>query len=344
MLNLWLLQPKNGLRVMYELAYPWMFALLPLPIFMWWLYPAYKQKKDALYYPKFDELTEATKLKPQKSATVLKRKWFQYLVNFICWCLVVTALSNPQYIGEPAKKVKEARNLLIAADISMSMETRDWVDENGNRMSRWQAVQGVLHDFIEKREGDRIGLMLFGSDVFAMPFTPDLEIINHTINEAGIGMAGHKTTIGNAIALSTQVFDADSIDQKVMILLTDGQDSGSEIVPITASQMAADDSIKIYTVGIGTKKSAAYELDDKTLKMIAKNTGGDYFFAGNLEELNKIYDKLNELEPIEFEDESYRPTRLLFYYPILGCLALVFFTQFTTIIVQLIISLNRRAS
>ncbi|OHX67075.1 VWA domain-containing protein [Flammeovirga pacifica] len=329
---------------MYEIAYPWMFALLPLPLLMWWLYPAYKQKKEALYYPKFEELTEATRLKPQKSATILKRRWFQYLTNFIGWCLIVIALSNPQYIGEPAKKVKEARNLLIAADISMSMETRDWINPEGERMSRWEAVQGVLHDFIQKREGDRIGLMLFGSDVFAMPFTPDLEIINHTINETGIGMAGHKTTIGNAIALSTQVFDADSIDQKVMILLTDGQDSGSEIVPITASQMAADDSIKIYTVGIGTKKSAAYELDDNTLKMIAKNTGGDYFFAGNIEELNKIYDQLNELEPIEFEDESYRPTRLLFYYPILACLALILTTQFISIIVNLIVSLKRRES
>lgn len=329
---------------MYEIAYPWMFALLPLPLLIWWLVPAFKQKKDALYYPKFDELTEATGLKPKKSATILKRKWFQYLINFLVWGCAVTALSNPQYIGKPAKKVKNARNMLIAADISMSMNTTDWFDDAGNRITRWKAVQNVLNDFIDKREGDRIGLMMFGSDVFALPFTPDLNIIKKTVDETGIGMAGHKTAVGNAIALSTQVFEADSIDQRVMILLTDGQDSGSEIVPITASQMAADDSIKIYTIGIGTKQSTAYELDDKTLKMIAKNTGGEYFNAGNVEELNKIYDRLNEMEPIQFEDEGYRPTRLLFYYPLAVGFILAMSLQFITILVQFIASFNRRKS
>ncbi|WP_281615465.1 VWA domain-containing protein [Flammeovirga sp. SubArs3] len=329
---------------MYELAYPWMFALLPLPILIWWLMPAYRQKKDALYYPKFEELTETTGLKAQKSATVLKRKWFQYTINFLAWACIVTALTNPQYIGKPAKKVKNARNMLIAADISMSMNTTDWFDANNNRITRWKAVQNVLNEFIDKREGDRIGLMMFGSDVFALPFTPDLDIIKHTVDETGIGMAGHKTAIGNAIALSTQVFEADSIDQRVMILLTDGQDSGSEIVPITASNMAAEDSIKIYTIGIGTKDNAAYELDDKTLRMIAKNTGGEYFNAGNIDELNTIYDKLNEMEPIQFEDESYRPTRLLFYYPLALGFILTVGMQFISIMVQFILSLKRKES
>ncbi|MBB6461466.1 VWA domain-containing protein [Flammeovirga kamogawensis] len=329
---------------MYEIAYPWMFFLLPLPLLVWWLIPAFKQKKDALYYPKFDELTQATGLKPQKSATILKRRWFQYVINFIIWVCIVAAMSNPQYIGKPAKKVKNARNMLVAADISMSMNTKDWHDKDGNRISRWKAVQNVLNEFIEKREGDRIGLMLFGSDVFALPFTPDLDIIKHTIDETGIGMAGHKTAIGNAIALSTQVFEADSIKQKVMILLTDGQDSGSEIVPITASNMAADDSIKIYTIGIGTKESSQYELDDKTLTKIAKNTGGEYFNAGNLEELNTIYDKLNEMEPIQFEDEGYRPTRLLFYIPLEVGLGIALVFQFLSIAVNFIGSLKRKKS
>ena len=214
-----------------------------------------------------------------------------------------------------------------AAPRGLSMETRDWISNEGRRTTRWGAVKEVMEEFVERRKGDRMGLVLFASQAYLQtPFTDDLEVVSELLQESEVGMAGAKTAIGNAIGKAVELFQTDSIEKKVMVLVTDGEDSGSELKPIQAARLAAVDSITIYTIGIGTTGPQTYELDEKTLTAIADATGGQYFRASNRDRLEEIYEELDKLEPIEYENEDYIPRRLLFYYP-LGlafCLILIY--------------------
>ena len=247
-----------------------------------------------------------------------RRRWYQLLLTAMVWSCLIFALASPQLVGEPQKQIKTARSMLLNVDLSLSMDSRDWVAATGERVTRWEAVKGVMADFIERREGDRMGLVLFATQAYLQaPFTGDLEVISALLDESEIGMAGARTVIGNAIGKGIELFQSDSIDQRVMILVTDGADSGSELPPLQAARLAALDSITIYTIGIGSLTSGAYELDENTLTAIAEATGGQYFRASDREGLEEIYALLDQLEPIEYEDEDYVPKRMLFYYPLM---------------------------
>ena len=305
-----------------EFGFPQAFWLAPLPLLIL-LLPPLKFRTEALYAPYFRDVLAIKKVKPSKGVRISRRNLMQIILMIIVWGLLITAFASPQLVGEPEKKVKTARNFLIAADISLSMDTRDWISASGKRTTRWDAVKEVMDEFVEKREGDRIGLVFFATQAYLQaPFTTDLETIRGLLDDSEVGMAGAKTAIGNAIGKGVELFQADSIEKRVLLLLTDGQDSGSELKPVQAARLAAADSITIYTLGIGSTSAGVYELDERTLTEIADAANGKYFRAQDREQLLQVYDELEKLEPIEFEDESYIPKRLLFYYPLLVALGI----------------------
>ncbi|SFU02257.1 Ca-activated chloride channel family protein [Algoriphagus locisalis] len=320
----------------FEIAYLWVFLLLPLPFVVYWILPSLRIRSASLRLPTYEKALGYTGEKPRKSAFVRRRGAFTWIVLMLVWVLVLGALSSPQLVGEPEMKVKTSRNFLIAADISFSMAERDW-GIDGEKVRRWDAVKALMHDFIQKREGDRMGLIFFGSSAYIQaPFTPDLQTVNQLLEEADVGMAGQMTHIGKAITKGVELFDKDTIETKVMLLLTDGVDAGTEILPLDAADLAKNDSILIYTIGIGDPSGVGVDLDEQTLQEIAEMTGGQYFQAKDEQRLQEIYAEVDKLEPIEYEEEENRPTTLLYYYPLGAALGLLLLLMFFQSLFQLI--------
>jgi len=308
---------------MFDFAYPWVFALIPLPLLVVFLIPPARQRENALAVPFFRKVTEISGRKPAKGAVIKKRNVWQYIFMSMIWLLMVVALASPQITRPPQKKLKTARSVMLAVDISASMSTRDW----DGRISRWEAVKQVIREFITGREGDRMGLILFGSQAYLqVPLSTDLSVISSMLDEVEVGMAGTRTSLGNAIGKSITLFDADTVQKKVLILITDGVDSGEGIHPLQAARTAALDSITIYTMGIGNPQAGLFDVDETTLEQIAAETGGKYFLAINRKELEDAYQTVASLEPIEYEDET-RPVKMLYFKPLSAAFLLAVFSQ-----------------
>lgn len=325
---------------MFEIGYPSAFWLLPLPIVVFWVLPALRIRRSALFFPNIVRASEITQTKLKRSAWISRRNIFQWILLWLVWACVVSALSSPQVVGKPEMKVKTARSFVVAADISFSMATKDWVMD-GKRMSRWEAIKDLLGDFIETRNGDRLGLIFFGTHAYLQaPLTSDLEVVKGLLEETDVGMAGQMTAIGKAIGFGVQLFEKDTLEQKVMLLLTDGVDAGKGVAPLDAANLAMADSIKIYTLGIGDPTAPGADLDEGTLKKIAEVTNGQYFRAIDANELEDAYETLDKLEPKEFEEESYKPITRLFYYPLLAAIGLAFLLLLSRVFVQWIRNTN----
>lgn len=307
----------------FEIANLWVLWLLPLPLLVYFLLPPLRFKSTSLLFPNFSKALEYTGQKARGSALVKKRGFFIWIALILIWISLIATISSPQLTGKPEMKVKTSRNFLILADISFSMANTDW-KINNEKVRRWDAVKSVMHDFISKRKGDRMGLVFFASAAYIQaPFTPDLVTVEKLMEETDVGMAGQMTNIGKGIAKGVDMFEQDSIKTKVMLLLTDGVDAGTDILPLDAAEMAKRDSIIIYTIGIGDPTIPGSDLDETTLEQIAEITGGQYFRAIDTEKLNEIYAQLDKLEPIEWEEENYKPKTLLYHYPLGVALALV---------------------
>ncbi len=320
----------------FEIAYPWVFLLIPLPLLIFWLIPPLRIKSASLLLPTYENAIAFTGQKPRRSAMIKPRSWFKWLVLMLAWILLLIALSSPQLVGEPEMKIKTSRNFLIVSDISFSMAEKDWIID-GQKATRWEAVKDVMHEFIQKREGDRMGLIFFGSSAYIQaPFTPDLGTVDQMLEEADVGMAGQMTRIGKAITKGVEMFDNDTIKTKVMLLLTDGVDDGTDILPLDAADLAANDSVLIYTLGIGDPANESSDLDEKTLMEIAAMTGGQYFRAKDTERLHEIYAELDRLEPIEYEEKENRPVTLLYYYPLAGAIGILLLTSIFLSLINLI--------
>lgn len=306
-----------------EFAYPWVIWLLPLPFLIYWLLPGIRMRSASLILPLFDNAVKYTGQKPRTAALIRKRNFLSWVVLFLSWAGVLLALSSPRLVGEPEYEVKTVRDFLITADISFSMAQQDWTID-GQKARRWDAVKQVMKEFIKKRDGDRMGLIFFGSSAYIQaPFTPDLETVGELLEEADVGMAGQMTHIGKAVTKGIELFDRDTIETKVMLLLTDGVDAGTDILPLDAADLAKKDSVIIYTIGIGDPDGKSGDLDEQTLTEIAEMTGGQYFLAKDEQRLNQIYDELDKLEPIEYEEKQNRPVTLLYYYPLAAVLVLL---------------------
>ena len=300
----------------FHFAYPYLAFLALLPFLVYWLLPAIKNQNSALIFPYFERAVVVSKQIPKKAAFVKKRSFLASFMMFIMWLLLVAAMASPELVGKPEKTIKTSRNFLITADLSFSMANKDWVI-NGKKVTRWEAVKDLMQDFIIRRKSDRMGLVFFASNAYIQaPFTADLSTVQSMLDEADVGMAGQMTNLGKAIVKGMDLFERDTIKTKIILLLTDGVDSGMDILPLDAANMAKSDSVKIYTIGIGDPGRNSSDLDESTLTEIAELTGGKYFRAKDVEALESIYAELDKLEPIEFEEETYTPKTLLFFYPL----------------------------
>ncbi len=299
----------------FELAYPWIFYLTPLPLIIYGLLSPLRKREKALKTPHY--FRELETQKAQKAAWISPRKIWAWLSLSVAWLGILATLSSPQLTNPPQKIIKVSRNFMIAADISFSMDRRDWVVDE-ERMTRWEAVKMVMKEFVARRPSDRIGLIFFGTNAYLQsPFTNDLELIQWQLDQTQVGMAGQMTGIGNALGLAMDVFSRDTIPEKVMILLTDGVDDGTGVNPLDAAMIAAEDSIKLYTLGIGDPSETGADLDEATLIKMAELTGGQYFRAMDEAQLEAVYNTLDHLEPVEYEEDTYRPVQLLYAYPLI---------------------------
>jgi len=297
---------------------PWLFALLPLPALVWWLVPPHREQVEAVRAPFFGRLARLSGQDPSRGAVVLARPRFGWAVLLLAWLGLVAALARPVWRGDPQTISKSARDLLLAVDLSGSMEIEDFVDPSGEERSRLTAVREVLDGFIARRDGDRLGLVVFGAAPFVqVPFTQDTEVTRQLLDELAVGMAGDQTVIGDAIGLAVRIFSSSEASNRVLILLTDGNDTGSLVPPLQAAEIAANEGMTIHVIGVGDPAATGKDrLNEEVLADIAERTGGRYFFAGDESELEGIYAELDRLEPIEFESKTFVPKRPLYPLPL----------------------------
>ncbi len=311
-----------------EFAFQWAFLLLPLPLLVWALLPPAPISQSAsLRVPFFEQLSAAN------TQNKTKRSLLRLLVASLIWLLLIVAAARPQFIGDSISQPIAGRSLMMAVDISGSMQARD-MQISGRSVSRLTAVKAVAGDFISKREGDRIGLILFGSNAYLQaPLTFDRKTVNILLNEAELGLAGRATAIGDAIGLAVKRLRKEPEKNRVLILLTDGANTAGNVEPLKAADLAAQEKVKIYTIGVGAKERIVQtpfgpqrvgksDLDEPTLQAIADKTKGRYFRANNVEGLLKIYKILDKIEPVSKDELSYRPVKELYYYPLTLALAL----------------------
>lgn len=316
---------------MMHLEWPWMILALPLPILIRYLMPTVNiQQSAAIRVPFFDNLNQYGNNKHDHD----NKAWLITLAG-LAWVLLIIASTRPQWINERINIPINGRDLMLAIDLSGSMRTVDFKLQSST-INRLQAVKHVAGEFIQQRKGDRLGLILFGKKPYLQtPLTFDITTVNTQLQESIIGIAGRSTAIGDAIILAIQHLREKQQDSRVLILLTDGENTSGIVPPLRAAQLAASQKIKIYTIGIGadlivspnvfparTKKNVA--IDEKTLTTIANTTGGQYFRAHDSEKLKTIYQLIDQLEPIELEQQSVRPITALFYWP-LACALIISF-------------------
>ncbi len=309
---------------MINFAWPWAFILLPLPYLVYrFAPPALAAEEAALWVPQLSRFGLAR----HEQSQAVRSKIYKLLV-LLCWLLLVIACARPQWLGDPVDFPVSGRDLMLAVDLSGSMETADF-ELGGKAVERIKALKEIAIPFIERRTGDRMGLILFADQPYVQaPLTFDLHTVKYLLIEAAIGMAGKQTAIGDAIGLALKRTTADDAKQRVLILMTDGANTAGQLTPLKAAELAAKQGLKIYTIGIGADEmqvrsfffaqtvNPSADLDEKTLTAIAEQTGGRYFRAHNTAELEQIYQMLDQLEPAEREQDVYRPVSDLFYWPL----------------------------
>jgi Ca-activated chloride channel family protein len=310
---------------MYQFDYPWLFALLPLPLLLWWWLPPYREESPSVRLPFFGEVASAAGLTPAAGAVVPRRSRLQWVLAPLAWALVVTALARPQFLEAPVRKVQPARDLLLALDLSQSMDTRDFRDPSGALISRVQAVRQAVSGFVARRPGDRIGLIVFGDAPYPLaPFTLDHQLVQTLIAGLLPGMAGPSTALGDAIGLGIKMFEHSEASERVMIVLTDGNDTASRMPPERAGGIASERKVVVHAIGIGDPAASGEDkVDPGLLQRLAAQTGGRYFFGADQAGLETIYATLDRITPHEQKTLSWRPRRELFMWPLGAALALV---------------------
>ncbi|MEM6709519.1 MAG: VWA domain-containing protein [Pseudomonadota bacterium] len=315
---------------MIEWLWPAMFILLPLPILLRWRLPPLQRQEAALLVPdigRFETPNASGRLRlsfPQLSRLALL---------WLCWIATVIALARPQWSGDEVSLPVTGRDLMLAVDISGSMGTED-LQLGGTFVNRLAVVKSVVSAFLERRVGDRVGLILFGSNAYLQaPLTFDLKSVQRLLIEAPVGIAGGKTAIGDAIGLAVKRLRQKEEGERILVLLTDGANNVGAVAPVKAAELAQIEAIRIYTIGVGADElqlkmpgifgalgsrmvNPSSELDEDTLRQIAELTEGSYFRAQDTERLREIYREIDAMEPVDQEAERYRPVRALFHWPL----------------------------
>ena len=318
---------------MLSFAWPWAFLLLPLPWLMRKLLPEATSMQEAgLKVPSFRGFSVLS----GRSDTEQLVNW-RFWVALAAWCLLVAAAARPERIGDELDIPVSGRNLMLAVDLSGSMDQKDFELAN-RRVDRLTATKAVARDFVSRREGDRVGLILFGERAYLqVPLTLDRETVITLLMEAFIGLAGEKTAIGDAITLAVKRIHEGGEDagDQVLVLLTDGANTAGEVEPLKAADLAQQVGLRIYTIGIGADQmevasvvggrrriNPSADLDEETLTKIAELTGGRYFRATDTATLQEIYGLVDELEPVEEPEAGFRPVKSLYYLPLGGAMIL----------------------
>jgi Ca-activated chloride channel family protein len=308
---------------MIQLANPYLLLLLPLPwIIRRLLKPARPATPLALKIPFFTALQKLT----HNTTWQHKFSWRSSLI-YVVWALCVIAASGPQQIGDPVELPRSGRNIMLAIDLSGSMSLPDFT-LSGQRSTRLDVVKDVAGRFIAGRKGDRIGLVVFASEAYARtPLTYDIATVKQALDNTFIGLSGQMTAIGDAIALSVKRLQQLPDNNRVLILLTDGANNAGELSPEQATQIAAEENIRIYTIAIGSEHYSVAnsfinddDLDEAILQSIAEATGGAFFRAKDTQSLEAIYAKIDALVPSTTDTQVFRPHKELYYWPLAAAL------------------------
>lgn len=310
---------------MPEFAWPWMFMLLPLPWLAWRLLPA-AQASAALRLPQRG-------LNLQSKTALLRRHWSPGCM--LAWLLLVSAAARPQQVGAPIDQPRSGRAMMLAIDLSGSMQARD-MQLGGHTISRFIATRAIVGDFINRREGDELGLILFGSHAYLVtPLTYDLTTVRQQLDSSAVGLAGRETAIGDAIAVAVKRLAPLPAHARVLILLTDGANNAGEIAPADAARIAKAAGVRIYTIGMGSERgalqgifgglmqSAGAELDVRSLSELAQSTGGQFYRATDTAQLAAAWRSIDQLEPVKQKARPLRPRRELFRWPLLAAIFLL---------------------
>ena len=303
---------------------PWVAILLPLPLLVYKLAPEKQSSPEGtLQVPDLNPYRDLTRSQLSGKG----RLWYiRLLFLVLAWLALITATARPQSFGDPVGVSVTGRDLMLGIDISGSMREADLYAGN-TRATRMAVVKQVAKDFVARREGDRVGLIMFGSQAYVQtPLTHDHDTVQHFLDEAVVGLAGRSTAIGDAIGLAVKRLRDRPATSRILILLTDGENSAGVIEPIEAARLAAQSDIRIHAIGVGAEArdsvlsralgSRRSELDEETLRAVSGVTGGQYFRARNQQELEQIYREIDKLEPTELDSEEFRPLEELFVWPL----------------------------
>ena len=338
---------------MIEFVYPWAFVLLLAPVLVTLFAPAYKERKSSIKVPYFARLVDVTGETPQSGAVLLNRNNIQRIIVAFSWLCIVTAIAKPEMIGAPINQEKSARDLMVAVDLSGSMSVEDFTlpDKKNTtkavKVNRLVAVKEVLNNFVKGREHDRLGLILFGDAPYLQaPFTDDIPTWQALLNESDIGMAGQSTAFGDAIGLAISVFEQSETQNRVLIVLTDGNDTASKVPPVEAAKVAAAHDIKIYTIAIGDPSAVGEEkVDLDVLQEMADITQGKSFQALSSKELLQVYAEIDKLEPQQFDSLSFRPRVSVHHYPIILFVSIYLIALFiVNIRIRLLLNKQKRTA
>ncbi len=311
---------------MTTLAWPWALLVLPLPLLLRWLLPPARPISGrALRLPSSAALSGLA-VEPERPS------FYWRGAGLLVWLLLVLAVARPQWLDDPVALAVTGRDLMLAVDISGSMDQEDY-RLAGRPATRLAAVKAAASRFIGLRDQDRIGLILFGTRPYVQtPLTYDRDAVAQMLGEAVVGLAGRDTAIGDAIGLAVKRLRQQPLDNRVLVLLTDGANSAGALHPLQAAALAAESGIRIYSIGlggqIGDQGAGGYQLgrvaddlDGSMLRAIADSTGGRYFHATDARELADVYAALDRLEPTIRDHRTYRPAAEL--YPLPAALALL---------------------
>jgi Ca-activated chloride channel family protein len=307
---------------MLTLTHLWILTLLPLPWLLRRILPPRRASRVAVRVPFGDRLRAAHEEGGSVARTT--RKFSRHILPALAWTCVVLSLARPQWIEAPVTRDLPTRDLLLLVDLSGSMRQEDFTNAAGNKVDRLSAVKEVLGDFLSRRDGDRVGLVVFGDAPFLQaPFSTDLGLSRRLLDETAIGMAGPRTAFGDAIGLGVTLFDNSDAPARTIIALTDGNDTASQVPPAEAARVARERGIRIHTVAIGDPTTVGEEkLDEAALRSVAQSSGGSYFFAGDRKQLEGIYAELDKIETRQVKVISHRPRSDLFHWPLLAALIL----------------------
>ena len=308
---------------MWQFDYLWVFLLLPLPWLAYRFLRPYHEAHSALRVPFFFAMSRAVNKLP--STTQGSGGRWQVVINLLVWGLLLAACARPVLVEKAIEHDRPIRDMLLAIDISQSMQAKDFTDANGQQVDRLSAVKTVVRDFIAQRKQDRIGLIVFGTGAYPQaPLTLDHASLLLLLDEVGVGMAGPNTAIGDAIGLAIKLLDQAKEQEKVLILLSDGNDTGSAITPEHAAALAHARGITVHTIGIGDPQASGEDkVDLQALENIARTTAGRFFRADDRSALAQVYATLDQITPHTVKTFSHQPKRDLFWWPLGAALLLL---------------------